>query len=414
VTELDEAADEILQRAIAGEDLGRLLARAARALCTAGLPVLRCSIAIPTLDPTVRGHNWIWRRRDCVAESDQATLETLPHDDAGESADQRTAIGVMLERQVFMHSWRLDRGGADIAVIPLLADLRAQGMTEFAMRLVPFAEGGALLGCAFSMATDRACGFSAADVAAPRRLGPTLALAAYRHGLAQNAASALQVYLGAATGPRVLAGAIRRGDGELIRAAILLADLRGFTALSGRAAPSDVVRWLNEYFDAIGGPIVERGGEILKFLGDGLLAVFPAAAEQSAQDAACAVALAAAEDALARVAAVNAGRGAAGPALPLDIALHVGEVFYGNIGTARRLDFTVIGSAVNEASRMEKVCDRVGRHLVLSAGVAAGCAASGRAVASIGRHVLAGVGEREIFEPLGGAGPAMTAEGSER
>jgi class 3 adenylate cyclase len=284
VTELDEAADEILQRAIAGEDLGRLLARAARALCTAGLPVLRCSIAIPTLDPTVRGHNWIWRRRDCVAESDQATLETLPHDDAGESADQRTAIGVMLERQVFMHSWRLDRGGADIAVIPLLADLRAQGMTEFAMRLVPFAEGGALLGCAFSMATDRACGFSAADVAAPRRLGPTLALAAYRHGLAQNAASALQVYLGTATGPRVLAGAIRRGDGELIRAAILLADLRGFTALSGRAAPSDVVRWLNEYFDAIGGPIVERGGEILKFLGDGLLAVFPAAAEQSAQE----------------------------------------------------------------------------------------------------------------------------------
>jgi adenylate cyclase len=353
-------------------------------------------------------------RRESVGEADEATVEILPRDEAGEAAHQRSAIGIMIERQVFEHSWRLDGGDADIAMIPLLADLRAQGMTEFAMRLVPFAEGGALLGCAFSMATDRASGFSEADLAAPKRLGPTLALAAYRHGLAQNAASALQVYLGTATGARVLAGAIRRGDGELIRAAILLADLRGFTALSGRAAPSDVVRWLNEYFDAIGGPIVERGGEILKFLGDGLLAVFPAAAEQSAQDAACMLALTAAEDALARVAAVNAGRGAAGPALLLDIALHVGEVFYGNIGTARRLDFTVIGSAVNEASRMEKLCDSVDRHLVLSAGVAVSCAASGRAVASIGRHVLAGVGEREIFAPLTGSSPVMTAEGSER
>jgi adenylate cyclase len=246
VSQLDEAVDEILQLAIAGEELGRLLARAARALCAAGVPLQRCSVEMPALDPTVRGHRWVWRRREGEAATDEATLETLSRDPAGESADQRTAIGIMLERGVFVHSWRLDGGDADIAIIPLLAALRAEGMTEFAMRLVPFAAGGALLGCAFSMATDRASGFSEEDVAAPRRLGPTLALAAYRHGLAQNAASALAVYLGAATGPRVLAGAIRRGDGELIRAAILLADLRGFTALSGRAAPGDVVRWLNE------------------------------------------------------------------------------------------------------------------------------------------------------------------------
>jgi adenylate cyclase len=189
-----------------------------------------------------------------------------------------------------------------------------------------------------------------------------------------------------------------------VRAAVLLADLRGFTALAGRADPADVVGWLNEHFDAMGDPVLERGGKILKFLGDGLLAVFPVAGSGAEiEGAACTLALAAAEDALARNAALNAGRAATGgPTLGLDVALHFGEVVYGNTGTARRLDFTVIGRVVNEASRMERLCDALGRHLLLSADFAQRCgvdAGRGCSLESLDRHVLAGVGERELFAP---------------
>jgi adenylate cyclase len=227
-----------------------------------------------------------------------------------------------------------------------------------------------------------------------------LALAAYRIGLGRVATRTFAAYLGTNTGRRVLDGAIRRGEGATIAAAILLADLRGFTALADREDPHAVVGWLNEHLDAMGDPVVERGGEILKFLGDGLLGVFPAA-DAGGAETACAMALAAAVEALKRTEALNAQRAAAGgPVLPLDVALHFGVVVYGNIGTRRRLDFTVIGKAVNEASRLEALCKTLGRPLLMSESFARHTAGRDRhRVVSLGRHVVTGLGEREIFAP---------------
>jgi adenylate cyclase len=204
--------------------------------------------------------------------------------------------------------------------------------------------------------------------------------------------SMLDTYVGLSAGHRVLSGEIRRGSGTTITAALLFADLRGFTALADTADTSLIVR-LNQHLEAMAEPVAEQGGEVLKFLGDGLLAVFPITEEQP-QKAACAAAVRGAQEAIARNEAVNRSRHGETP-LGLDIALHCGDVFYGNIGAANRLDFTVIGPAVNEVSRMEALCGALDCAVLMSASIAA---ASPISVRSLGRHRLRGVtGERELF-----------------
>jgi adenylate cyclase len=248
---------------------------------------------------------------------------------------------------------------------------------------------------AIAIATDRPGGLGEGDLAIFNALVPALGLASYRYMLARVSSAILGVYLGERTARRVLAGEVRRGTGRTIEAAILLADLRGFTSLAGREPPARVITWLDQHLEAIGEAVADCEGEILKFLGDGLLAVFPV--EEGIGDGeACRRALAAGEQALAANDKLNAGRRAAGePDLGLDLVLHFGEVIYGNVGAARRLDFTVIGPTVNEASRMEALCAELGRPLLLSAAFAARC---GRATASLGRFRLRGcVGETEVL-----------------
>jgi adenylate cyclase len=199
----------------------------------------------------------------------------------------------------------------------------------------------------------------------------------------------------------VLSGEIRRGSGTTITAALFVADLRGFTALADMAGVSLIGR-LDRHLEAMAEPVAEQGGEVLKFMGDGLLAVFPIDETRPAEEA-CAAAVRAAQAALARNEAVNRALPDETP-LHLDIALHCGDVFYGNIGAAGRLDFTVIGPAVNEASRMEALCATLGCPLVMSERIAR---ASPAPVRSLGRHRLRGIASgRELFTlaPLSGAG----------
>jgi adenylate cyclase len=212
--------------------------------------------------------------------------------------------------------------------------------------------------------------------------------------LTRVSSAILGVYLGERTARRVLAGEVRRGSGRALEAAILLADLRGFTSLAGREPPARVVAWLDQHLEVIGEAVAAHEGEVLKFLGDGILAVF--AVEEGVGDGeACRRALAAAEQALTATGELNASRRAAGePELGLDLVLHFGEVLYGNVGAARRLDFTVIGPTVNEASRMEALCAELGRPLLLSGTFATRC---GRPTTSLGRFTLRGcLGETEV------------------
>jgi adenylate cyclase len=196
----------------------------------------------------------------------------------------------------------------------------------------------------------------------------------------------------------VLEGQIRRGEGETVAAAILLADFRAFTTLTDRDDPAKVVGWLDEHFDAIGEPVMRSGGEILKFTGDGFLAIFPVSDPEHRPCATCSGALDAAEQALALNRELNARRRWAGlPALEVDLVLHFGRVVYGNIGTSRRLDFTVIGRAVNEASRIEELCDEAGRSILLSNTFAERC---GRPLHMVGTFALRGLERKQqIWAP---------------
>jgi adenylate cyclase len=390
--------DLILREATAGDDPGGLLAAVCERLAAAGLPLWRVSLGMRAIDPTVRALAFVWRRgRGTSAEAAQHGAG-----DEGEAMYRRSPVHHLQAAGLDAGRWRLEAGeGCD--ALPILAGLRAEGGADYLMRLVRFGGGpaaSALPGVAIAFATDRPGGFADPEVAAFDALLPALGLASYRFALARTASELLGVYLGPMTAGRVLAGEVRRGAGRAITAAILLADLRGFTALAAREDPLRMVGWLDEHLEAAGGPVAERGGEVLKFLGDGLLAVFPDGGPpgNAAEGDACVRALAAAEDALARTAALNAGRRArGGPELGLDVALHHGEVVYGNVGAARRLDFTVIGRAVNEASRMEALCEPLGRSLLLSARFAARC---GRGTVSLGRFALRGVeGELEVAAP---------------
>jgi adenylate cyclase len=378
--------DRILSWALEGDEFGKLVGELCEDLRASGVPLCRVSVNMRTLDPTIRAISYVWQPGTCVEPA------TAPHGygDEGEAMYRRSPIARMIAAGRVEQRWRLDEAEC-WDDLPLLDELREQGATDYSLHLVAFggATAASMPGLAVGISTDRPRGFAQSEIDDVKALLPALAAAAYRFSLTRIASEVLGVYLGSRSARRVLAGEVRRGMGRTITAAILLADLRSFTPLTDDAEPARVVEWLDEHLEAAGAPIEECGGEILKFLGDGLLAVFPVEEHGGDEGTACARALRAAEQALARTSLLNASRRVLDePTLELDVALHFGEVIYGNVGTQRRLDFTVIGRAVNEASRIEELCDVLNRRLLMSGGFADRC---GRPSQKLGRFQLRGL-----------------------
>jgi adenylate cyclase len=267
---------------------------------------------------------------------------------------------------------------------PICEDLRAQGGTDYFAQGLPGSTGEISY---ISWATRQPSGFSDDAVAALTALSPYLAQRIELESAYHGTRALLEVYLGRNAGQRVVAGGFRRGSGELIDAAIWFCDLRGFTSLSDDRLPQDVVETLDEYFDCVDGAVMQGGGEVLKFIGDAILAIFPVAGDAPA---ACRRALAAAERALAALDRVNAGSAARNePPLAIGVALHLGQVMYGNIGAKDRLDFTVISSSVNEACRLEALCKPLQTPLALSQAFVEAARPDG--LVDLGLHALKGV-----------------------
>jgi len=339
----------------------------------AGIPLWRCSFSLMTKHPELVWRTVQWNERDGVTtvERSRATLDE-PYFRASPIAQLRAGAPPIRER--------LDAPSA----FPICEDLRALGGTDYVAHGLPASTGEISY---ISWATRAPGGFSEDALAAFGALAPYLAqrieLAAAYHGTR----ALLEVYLGRNAGRRVVDGGFRRGSGELISAAIWFCDLRGFTALSDDRTPHAVVATLDTYFDCVAAAIMAAGGEVLKFIGDATLAIFPVGDDPAA---ACRRALGAAERALDDLGRANVGRTARGePALAIGIALHLGEVMYGNIGARDRLDFTVISSSVNEACRLEALCKTLGTPLALSQAFAD--AARPEAVVDLGLHALKGV-----------------------
>jgi adenylate cyclase len=385
---MDELITWILEEGRDSDDLGAILKGLSERLVARGIPLYRTNLSMPTIDPEAALLRFNWLRDEGL------TTAALSPEAAQGASFRRSPLLHMLKRNVFRERWNLEDPQV-VQRFALFEELRAAGVTEYAIRWVPFSKGRtALKGAMLTMATDRPGGFTDGQFEAVDRVVPALSVVAYRIGLSHVAVETLGAYLGPQTADHVLQGMIRRGDSQVISAALLLADLRGFTALVDRMPGAEVVGWLNQHLECVGDAITERGGEVLKFLGDGLLAVVPS--ERGGAERACHEALSAAVDAGGRNAALNARRATeGGPALDLSIALHFGDVIYGNIGTARRLDFTVVGPAVNEVSRMETLGKALGRALLLSQSLAHRC---GQPVLSLGPHKLRGTtGMREMF-----------------
>ena len=340
----------------------------------AGIPVWRVAAFIRTLHPEIMGRRLEWREGSGISIG-EAPFEVF------DSASFKGSPVSRIYREGQPLRLRLDALAS--GEFPQLDDLRAEGATDYLAVPFVFSNGDIHVG---TWATRAPGGFTEQQVAALHRLTKPLTRLAEAHALRRTAANLLDTYVGRDAGARILNGQIRRGFSETIEAVIWLSDMRGFTALADTVAPAELMALLNRYFDCQVPVILDHGGEVLKFMGDGLLAIFPLAGRDPA--AVCADAMAAAGEMRRAVGAITdwpSPGNSSGPRHGL--ALHIGELLYGNIGAANRLDFTVIGPDVNLAARLEALAARLGRTTVVSAGFARHC---GGALVLLGEFALAG------------------------
>lgn len=387
----DPVASWLVEHGGESRDLATLLRGLCLKLVEQGLSLARVHMGIRSTHPEIMGRTVIWRRgSEATTQIDHGYGQLLS------STYQDSPIRLIHEGA---GAFRRRLEGPDVVHdFPVLDDLIAQGFTDYVIMPLTFSSGQISY---ISWATDRSGGFTVGELTQLYDLLPLLALRVEIETTRQNMQILLTTYLGREPARRVLAGGVRRGQVESIRAAIWISDLRAFTRLSDRVPIRQVVAILNDYFDVIARAVEDHGGEILKFIGDGILAIFNAG-PTSRDD--CRNALAAAQAALARLHSDNAERSAEGlPEILTGIGLHLGDLVYGNIGSRDRLDFTVIGPAVNEAGRVETLCKVLGRPLLVSASFAETVGVEG--LQSLGFHVLRGVSTpREIFAPRSGAG----------
>lgn len=358
-----------------------LLSGLAMRLCADGLDIIRLNVQPRTLHPEIGMMLYVWRPEEAPGElrSRTGVVESaltqgefgivqevgLRHGSLDNSAFRASPFHAIYEGAPRVHA-PIARGATSFE-FPILRDLAAAGATDYVAWPLRLGDGTV---SAISLTTRKAGGFTDADIGKLESLLDPLAMCVEIHLQRYVMRSLLHTYLGRDAGESVLAGRVRRGDVEHMEAAIWFSDLRGFTEASSTIDPAELVAWLNEYFGAVAQPVVESGGQILKFIGDAMLAVFPVTPERS-RGAACEAALRAAVAGNAALDALNAGRAARGlPHLQHGIGLHVGDVQYGNIGADRRLDFTVIGQAVNLASRIESLTGKLGRRTLASADLA--------------------------------------------
>jgi adenylate cyclase len=274
---------------------------------------------------------------------------------------------------------------------PMLRELQDEGVSDYLASPLLFTDGDIHLA---TWTTRQPSGFTDAQIEGIESIIAPFARVAEIRALRRTAANLLDTYVGNNAGEHILAGAIRRGHAEAIYAAIWLSDMRGFTLLADRVPPQNLLELLNEYFDCQVPAILEHGGEVLKFMGDGLLAIFPIGSDSDPAEV-CARALAAAYEARGNVAALNQPMRPQIGVVRFGLALHIGKVLYGNIGASNRLDFTCIGPAVNLAARLEKLAGKLGRVIVATQEFARHC---GTNFKPLGKFSLAGFGsEQTVF-----------------
>ena len=369
-----------------------LLSGFSEELVAAGVPLARMTLSLQTLHPQVLVAAYYWSPDEGI------TTRTVPYGADLSSAFLDSPIRLIFEGAPHV---RRHLTGPEAALdFLILEELEEKGLTDYFVLPVPFSSG---VTNAMTFATRTDGGFAEAHIATLRdavvQVSPLLEIQAVR----QIGQTVLETYLGKETGPKVMQGSITRGNVDTIAAVLWFCDLRDFTGLSERLPTTDVIGLLNAYFELVGQAIEDHGGEILKFTGDAVLAIFPLA-EDTETGLVCYNALAAARDALAQKARIPTGVEAAAE-IDFGIALHIGNAAYGNIGAPQRLDFTVIGPAVNLVSRIGGLCSELDIPLLTSSAFAFHCR---DALDEVGSYPLKGIEKPETVYGLADGGSSSS------
>lgn len=400
--DIERISTAIISRGLAGQDELELLHGFCADCNAAGLELAIAAAVIDTLHPIHEGRAFHWRADGQV---EREITEYTPTSYSDENWRQ----------SVFYHL--LHHGGDELRRriddgnprdFTFLNKLDEQNQTDYVAFLQRF-DREAVIGemdCIYThWSTAKAQGFSEAELQAMRRLVPLLALALKAASLARVAETIAEVYLGRDAGARVLKGRIVRGVADRINAVLWYSDLKDFTTITDASPPDEVIPLLNDYADAVISAIHDKGGDVLKLIGDGLLAIFGGAEPEET----CRRALLAEAKMRKRIADLNAKRRSEGRAVAgVNLGLHIGDVFYGNIGSTTRLDFTVIGPAVNEVSRIVALCRSVDRDNLFSSDFVAATPEPERArLVSVGRFALRGVSRAQDLYTID---PELTRE----
>jgi adenylate cyclase len=390
---INRVNDWLMEQALIDADLETVILGACERIHAAGVPIVRAFFGFTILHPLYRATGITWQR------DDSPKCEDFPHEPTGERGEgyRRSPFYYMEQHGLDLLRVRIDQIEKDHD-FPIFKELRDRGVTDYLAFRASFDQTGKL-GMSASWSTDRSNGFSEDDLEALLRVKGRLSVAAKIAIKTRLMHNVTTTYLGRGAGEHVLSGQIKRGDGQAIKAAIWFADIRGSTELADTVDRQTYIEVLNHFFDATGKSVHDKGGEILSFMGDGILAIFPTdgSAEASVRDA-CNRALKAALKAEHRLERLNAARLQLGLSpIRYGISLHLGEVMFGNVGARERLTFSAFGSAVNEVTRLDQLTKRLKEPMVISEDI-------GRLLSvplrSLGEHSLRGVGHAmEVFAP---------------
>jgi adenylate cyclase len=389
--DLQKVTDWLIDGARSASSPTQIMAETCERLVQAGLPLWRVGVFVRTLHPDIFGHSFVWRPgAEVVVNSADFDIQDSPE-------FRNSPLAILYDKGQEVR-YRLDDPASKR--FPFFDDMRAEGVTDYIALPLLFIYGSTH---ASSWTTKQPGGFSDEQLNGLRLLVSPLARVIEIISLRRTASNLLDTYVGNRAGERILGGQIRRGHTDMMDAAIWLSDLRGFTALSDRLPAETVVDILNNYFDCQVAAIRAHGGEVLKFMGDGLLAVFPIDEYVGDVQQVCSRVLEAARESRASVDAMHYPIGEVVERFRFGVALHVGKILYGNIGGGNRLDFTCIGPAVNLAARLEKIAGRLNRTIVASEGFAGICAGGW---ADLGEFPIAGFSKAERVYGLLDEAPA--------
>jgi adenylate cyclase len=357
-------------------------------LVRSGLDVSRMSVFIRTLHPLLIGSAYVWR-----SDKDGIHSFVLTHDTLSSPLFLDSPLIPIFNGAGGIRR-RLE-GEAPMLDYGIIKQLHEEGMTDYAAMPMTFSDGQVN---AVTMSTSKTGGFSTAELGRVHEILPVLSRFFEVHAARSMSNSLLQTYLGRHTGEKVMKGLIKRGDSEELHAVIWFCDLRQSTPLAESMPREEFLEILNRFFECMVKPVVEYGGEVLRFIGDAVLAVFPLLDGDSTYQRACDDALTAATEAEKRMKVLNEERAAEGlDPLDFGIGLHLGRLTYGNIGIPERLEFTVIGAAANEAARIEALTKEIEPRVVVSSAFAQRCSSP---LTPVGEFELRGVKEKQtIYVP---------------